>query len=313
MKDVSSRMVINAQSAHGERMKENVNINECMRVMRNCSDGVGEKNVKEHLTYYMKRMQVSGYSVDKRFEVVRKAFQREEKKGREIGNRSKNVRKKGHEWYLKDGKYDSLIVVDATPKERLKKTVESVAKKHGVKVKVVEKRGRTLKGMLQKSNPFGVQECKKRDCVVCRNSMGVDCRKRGVVYEIECQEEMCKKKYIGQTGRTLYERFKGHEQRVAGRVNGGVMGPVEKHREEHGNRDFRYSVRIRDSLYGKATKRIISEVVRIDNLERGESFNRKQGWTHTGLYRDPISHSEESFEEGLVGDIVELENALGIE
>ena len=99
------------------------------------------------------------------------------------------------------------MVVDATPGERLKRVVEKTAKKYGIKMKVIERRGRTMKTMFQKSNPFGVVGCSERDCVVCKGGMGVDCRKRGVVYEIGCEEEGCGKKYIGQTGRTLYERL----------------------------------------------------------------------------------------------------------
>ena len=45
--------------------------------------------------------------------------------------------------------------------------------------------------------------------------MDVDWRMRGIVYEIKCKEEGCSKKYIGQTGRTLYERIREHNMYTA--------------------------------------------------------------------------------------------------
>ena len=205
-----------------------------------------------------------------------------------------------------------MMVVDATPREVLKKTVEKIAKKHGIRVKVVERRGRTVKSMLQKSNPFGVMKCKDKECIICRKGMDVDCRKRGVVYQIECMEEGCGKKYIGQTGRSIHERFKGHEQRVGRRGNNRIgMGPVEKHRQEHGGKDFEYRVGIKDNLYGKATRRMISEAVRIEGLDKEEGFNRKQGWTYTPLFREgPRNGNEGSFLEELIDDIEELEGGV---
>ena len=78
MKSVSSRMVINANSAHGKTMKENVNVNECMRIIRNTSEG---ENVVEDLSYYMQRMQFSGYTERERMNVVKKTYERIEKGG----------------------------------------------------------------------------------------------------------------------------------------------------------------------------------------------------------------------------------------
>ena len=302
MKDVASRMVINKGSSHGERMKENVNVNECMRIIGNCGGFSGDdgQTERKHISHYMKRMQYSGYSERDRLSVLKKAYDKKEKRNDSTDCGKRKGRNK--DWYLKGNKYESLMVVDATPGERLKRVVEKIAKKYGIKMKVIERRGRTMKTMFQKSNPFGVVGCSERDCVICKGGMGVDCRKRGVVYEIGCEEEGCGKKYIGQTGRTLYERLKQHEQIVGNRGNRGPMGPVEKHREEHRNRDFKYSVRIKDNLYGRATRRMISEAVQIESLDKNISFNRKQGWTFASMYRER-DYSNDGFGEDLVEEI----------
>ena len=99
---------------------------------------------------------------------------------------------------------------NSTPGEILKKKIERIAKKYKMKMKVVERRGRTVKSMIQKSNPFKNDKCGKEDCVICKNDQKVNCKARGVVYEVECLEEGCGMKYMGQTGRSLYERMKEH-------------------------------------------------------------------------------------------------------
>lgn len=50
--------------------------------------------------------------------------------------------------------------------------------------------------------------------MICINNLGVDCRARGIVYQItcgECENEVeVKNKYRGQTGRSAYERINEH-------------------------------------------------------------------------------------------------------
>ena len=128
--------------------------------------------------------------------------------------------------------------------------------------------------------------------------MGIDCRRRGVVYEIECEEERCRKKYIGQTGRTIHERLKEHTKKSRDNTQKEqTCSAVQQHKKEsHGGRDFKFKVKIKENCFGKPTKRIITEAIKIDNLDRKKSFNRKQGWSNTTLYREPFNNT--SLEEG---------------
>ena len=293
MKDVSSRMVIHVKSAHGERMKQNVLSNDIVRVMRNCSEELSEREgVSKHVSYYMRRMQYSGYSEQMRYQVLKRAFDVFEGKEQTIGSgERKSGKKKKHNWYMKDNKSETVMVVDATPKECLKKAVEKVAKLHKLKVKVVERRGRTIKNMLQKSNPFPTRKCSKNDCVICMNDMGIDCRKRGVVYEVFCKERGCGKKYVGQTGRTIYERMKDHMAQNKNMDRAGVSA-LEKHKHEsHGGKEYEYGVRVIDNAYGRPSKRMLSEMVRIESMKDNECFNRKRGWSYTQPFRTPFSEN----------------------
>ena len=71
IKDVSTRAVINNRSSHPLRMKKNVMINEVMRILRNCNEYCPWDEVAHHISYFMKRLQFSGYDQVFRYETVR--------------------------------------------------------------------------------------------------------------------------------------------------------------------------------------------------------------------------------------------------
>ena len=77
---------------------------------------------------YMRRMQFSGYDEKERYMILKKANDKYEKtKGeRRTYGRNKNRNKS---WYLKDGKSETVMFVNATPNERLKRKTEQIAKK----------------------------------------------------------------------------------------------------------------------------------------------------------------------------------------
>ena len=74
MKDVASRMVIPWNSAHSERMKQNVMVNEIGRILKNCSVYLPWSETARHLSYFMKRMQFSGYDKAFRYNVLDRAL-----------------------------------------------------------------------------------------------------------------------------------------------------------------------------------------------------------------------------------------------
>ena len=150
MKDVSTKKVIQENSAHGERMKQNVLINDICRVMRNCSERLEwDDGKKDHLEMYMRRMQFSGYNKKERYEILKKASSKYEKRKDERRENGLNMNR-NKSWYLKDGKSETVMFVNATPNERLKKKIEQLARKHKMRVKVVERRGNTMKKLMQK-------------------------------------------------------------------------------------------------------------------------------------------------------------------
>ena len=89
--------------------------------------------------------------------------------------------------------------------------------KEGIRFKIVEMGGRTLKSMLHKSNPTAKPGCTEEDCVGCKDGRGKggQCHRKNVNYEIECQlcPEKRKAVFIGETSQSLYTRGKQHFNR----------------------------------------------------------------------------------------------------
>ena len=76
---------------------------------------------------------------------------------------------------------------------------------------MIEKSGISVKKQLYNSDPFPSSNCSDKDCKVCPNKAKVNCKDREVVYTISCSE--CQDKrglYIGETARSVGERFKEH-------------------------------------------------------------------------------------------------------
>ena len=102
----------------------------------------------------------------------------------------------------------------------------------GIKIKVVEKTGTTLKKVLQKSNPFKQQRCGRENCLVCKQAKRGPCNAHGVTYKIECQG--CGNKYVGETARNAYTRGTEHAGGLENRDEKSALWRlcVEKHGKE---------------------------------------------------------------------------------
>ena len=290
MKDVSSRLVMGAESSHGSRMRMNVMVNELLTVMRNCSVYLDwDSEAGPHLTYFMRRMQWSGYTVKERHDVLTRALARYDKTienyaetGTMFTELDGRVRgKEKMDWYKCDGKYESVLFVEATPESELKKKVERLVRKHKLKILVVERAGSTTRAVLQKSDPFRHQSCDRNRCVTCKNGDGVDCRSRGCVYQIECKENECGRKYRGTTGRSLYERVNEHVNKWDNEDSECML--MRHSLLFHRQNRFDFEVKVLRNCYGKPSRRMITEAVLINELKEDEVMNSKHEWSFVEL------------------------------
>ena len=127
-----------------------------------------------------------------------------------------------------------------TPNGELAKPLRRIAEEEaeaGVDFKVIETGRKSIKTIVQKSNPTATAGCADTDCLACKagKGSGGNCRSSSTNYQIECQ--LCpaeaKAVYIGETARNLYTRGKEHVSRFR---NGSKKSFMKKHqtRRHHG-------------------------------------------------------------------------------
>ena len=85
------------------------------------------------------------------------------------------------------------MMIPATPNSELKKEIDQLAKKAGIKVKVAEKPGKKLVDHLKSFDKTRKTErCNEEDCMTCKGEKNGNCRKPDIVYRIQCKE--CERK-----------------------------------------------------------------------------------------------------------------------
>ena len=89
----------------------------------------------------------------------REEKRREEKWEREVERSEKKS------WYKNCG-FDSILFVPSTPEGKLRNLYQGQIVKSGLRIKVVETTGMTLKRQLQTSNPFKRKQCGREQCFV---------------------------------------------------------------------------------------------------------------------------------------------------
>ena len=201
--------------------------------------------------------------------------------------RQNERRRKKNNWYKQGGNL-SVLFIPATPGSELKKRYEKCVRKNGVCIKIVERSGRTVKSMMQTSDPFQKKRCEDTErCMICSEEDGKGrCRQTGVVYEIVC--ESCKSKYIGETSRNGYTRGREHAREYDKKSKNSVLyrHTTEKHMNDR--QPPKYSMKIISS-HRTALDRQIAESVRIASTRSCELINSKQEFGHNRCWRFELS------------------------
>ena len=99
----------------------------------------------------------------------------------------------------------------------------------------------------------------------------------------ECKGKIgVKRKYRGQTGRSTYDRINEHFENWEKKKEDS---PLWKHSvEHHGMNTFPVEVKVLKRCFGQPTRRMITEVVMIEDMNDGEALNNK---TEYGYVRIP--------------------------
>ena len=177
-----------------------------------------------------------------------------------------------------------MIFVPNTPKSELKKMYEEEVEKSQVKVKVVESAGKSIKSMLQKSDPSRTSDCQppqKDECPVCLSGHRA-CRKEGVTYQIDC--DSCNEVYVGETADNAHHRGKQHADRLSKKADDSVLW---KHvRSKHATADPPpvFSMKVTGVFRSDALLRQVTEGNLINKVS-GTCMNSRSEWNHQSIPR----------------------------
>ena len=299
-KPMANAFVTHRKSAMASRSKENILVADLTRVMRNISTACTDQERREKIRHYMARMQYSGYGMEDRVRMYRAAKKRYDEMIRrdtegteplyrsKDWNRSERVKEKERKkrtWFKGDGS-DAVFFVDATTESALAERCREEFRKAGLKVKVVERSGRSIKSKLVKSNPFKKQGCGRAGCQVCALGGDVDCRAREVLYKISCEGTdvngaLCQNvNYEGETSRSTGERFGGHMSVLKSKIEKTRQGSfLYKHMwESHNGEIPPLKLEILKKFPGDPALRQATEAVSI-RINK-PTLNGKEEWSN---------------------------------
>ena len=239
-------------------------------------------------------MQYSGYDKTFRYDVVNSALKayetllEKERQGERLLHRPKDwnrvERRKEKEsrkakWYKKGGE-ESVIFVPYTQNSELKKRYAKQKQRSGVKIKVIERPGRTLKSFIQRPDPFKGKNCGRKDWFICESGGKGDCSMENVNYEIVCQLE-CRVKdiYTGESLNNGYVRGKKHLELLKSKSKESVLW---KHCiGQHEGKVSKFKINVTGRFGGDSMMRQITEGIKIENIEVGRIMNERTEWNMT--------------------------------
>ena len=205
----------------------------------------------------------------------------------------------------------SVVFIQQTKDSRLVKRLREVEERlgetTGYRIKFVEKVGEKLVDILCQSNPWKGNNCLREDCILCETKEETGkgrrqcCSSRNVTYETWCgtcedrekeriekeskeerKDEIVKNKgensgvklhkYVGETGRSVYERGKEHKKdRIKWDKGSHMLKHIVEEHEEEDDTEIKFRMRIIRN-HRSAFERQIFESIRIQNERRNHNI-----------------------------------------
>ena len=305
-KEVSSKKVMHAHSAHSAACKKSVHVQEILRRVFNTSTKLDwDEEVAPVLTEYMGRMYTAGYSEGYRRNVLQHAFRileikeqeiidgtrpRYRKKEWEADRRRAEKRRRKQSWSTKGG-HIAPIMVPSTPRgelaDMLRRVVQAEATYNkDMNFKIVESGGRTVKSLLQRSNPTATAGCTSEDCIACRGGdrgAGGNCRQNNVTYELECGtcQGEDRSVYVGESSRNLYTRGVEHIRKYEGGKQDSFL--LKHQLEKHQGRPAVFTAKV-TGTYKDCLSRQVAEGVNIRRCD-ANLMNTKSEWHQPPIWK----------------------------
>lgn len=298
MKPMASRYVILYNSAMSLQSKRTILTQQCLKVILNCSTKLHWKVRASHVSYFVQRMQLSGYDKKFRGEIVcsaLKAYAEIKKKSEEgirpiyrrstwnAAERKKEKEIKKKQWFKKGG-YEAVLFAPATPNSTLAKAYKEKIRCSELKIRVVEKSGESVKKVLQVNDPLSEKKCKKKnECLVCSTEGKGNCKSSSINYEIQCGSRRCDDVYHGHSSKNALTRGDEHKNDLKAKREKSVMW--QHCLDKHGGRVQKFKMRINRKMRNNPTKRQITEALYINKAKPGHSMNDKTEWNYVNLPR----------------------------
>ncbi len=303
-KPMATKSVVHEQSAIPTKNKRTILTQEVLRILLHCSSYLPWEVPRTHINNFMLKMQYSGYGKMFRYHVVNGAINAYQKirekedlgirpmhrpKNWERESRRKEKETKRKNWY-KDGGFDSVVFIAMTRNGELKRRYEREIRKSGLRIKVVERTGRTLKSQLQTSNPFREANCGRNDCFVCTTSNTGNCNTESVTYDIKCEGDDCteREEYRGESANNGYTRGKIHIRDL--NAKDIKNSPLWRHCvEKHNGQVQNFTMAINGTYRNDTMMRQVTEAVQINNLDPRHLMNTRAEWNMTRVPRASIT------------------------
>ena len=198
-------------------------------------------------------------------------------------------RRKRHNWSTGGGCI-APIIVPATPNSELVKMLREVANREtdaGLKFKVVERGGRTMKSEVQISNPTATPGCSSSDCLACKDGPGTggSCRRSNALYKLSCcmcpESERCT--YVGETARNLYTRAREHVNKYQSKKTRGESFIATHQDLMHTGLPPEFKAEVMATFKDSLSRQVAEGV----NIRRGGPgiLNSKSEWHQPALWR----------------------------
>ena len=172
---------------------------------------------------------------------------------------------------------------------KLKKIYEEVIRRSGIRIRVVERTGRTLRSQPQITNPFRNPNCERGDCLVCTTYGQGNCNTESITYRIDCSSDRCEKSiYKGESAYNAYTRGREHMARLTARdLNNS---PLWRHCvEQHEGEMQTFLMSVTGSYKNDAMLRQVTEAVQINNMDVPACMNDREEWNMTRIPRTIIT------------------------
>jgi hypothetical protein len=327
-KPMASDVTLNAKSAYPEVATRATLTEETLRRLRNNSPEDDLKSKCEHITKWAISLKRGGHVESFRVNMIAKALRRykqeikDHEEGRRDIYRSRQERERQIEerggrdrrdcWFKNKGgrskqSVTSIFRVPMTKGGKLKDEIEKKLEKYeapdGVKAKVMENSGRSVKNVLVRNDPFPREHCGREECTMNNGKCREKCYTANANYTIKCKrcdfklneiienivdvnedsenmtdvehevpEEILETThYAGETSRSVHFRFLLHLAMYRNKKNHMWEHVKDKHGsvvgDSKGREDFEVVLTAKDKC---VQRRVVRESVKIRRILTGE-------------------------------------------